>query len=98
MGREILLFTTYFEHAVGFRSDINDNPSPAESEGTKGNRSRNSSPAMSRKSSVVSWSDSPREQLEANVLPREQSASFGDVVKVAVLEDASGPGSPESRQ
>ena len=52
-------------------------PSPAECEGTKGNRSRNSSPGMSRrsrnvsramcrKSSVVSWSDSPREQSEAN--------------------------------
>ena len=29
-------------------------------------RSRNVSPAMSRKSSVVSWSDSPREHSEAN--------------------------------
>ena len=72
-------------------------PSLAESEGIKGNRSRNSSPSLSRKSSVVSWSDAPREQLEANVLPREQSAPFGDVVKVAVLEDASfswEPGQP----
>ena len=80
------------------RSDVTlSDPSPAESEGIKGNKSRNSSPAMSRKSSVVSWSDSPREQLEANVLPREQSAPFGDVVKEAVLEDASGswePGEP----
>ena len=25
MGREILLFTAYFEHSVGFRSDINAN-------------------------------------------------------------------------
>ena len=41
-------------------------------------RSRNASPAMSRKSNVVSWSDSPREQSEANVLHREQSAPFGD--------------------
>ena len=50
---------------------------PAECERNKGNRSRNSSPAMSRRSrnvspamsrkkSVVSWSDSPREQSEAN--------------------------------
>ena len=50
---------------------------PAENERKKGNMSRNSSPsmsrrnrnfspAMSRKSSVVSWSDSPREQSEAN--------------------------------
>ena len=50
---------------------------PAKSERKKGNRSRNSSlgmsrrsrnvcPAMSRKSSVVSWSDSPREHSEAN--------------------------------
>ena len=49
----------------------------AKSERKKGNRSRNSSPgmsrrspnvspAMSRKSSVVSWSDSPRGQSEAN--------------------------------
>ena len=49
---------------------------------------------MSRKSSVVSWRDSPREQLEANVLPREQSAPFGDVVNEAVLEDASGSWEP----
>ena len=41
-------------------------PSPAASEGIKGNRSRNSSPAMSRKSSVVSWSGRPCEQLEAS--------------------------------
>ena len=54
-------------------------------------RSRNVSPVMSQKSSVVSWSDSPREQLEANVLHREQSAPIGDVVKEVVLEDASGP-------
>ena len=50
---------------------------PAKSERKKGNRSRNSSPGMSRrsrnvspamscKSNVVSWSDSPREQSEAN--------------------------------
>ena len=50
---------------------------PAKSERKKRNRSRNSSPgmsrrsrntspAMSRKSSVVSWSDSPREHSEAN--------------------------------
>ena len=50
---------------------------PAKNERKKGNRSRNSSPgisrrsrnvspAVSRKSSVVSWSDSPREQSEAN--------------------------------
>ena len=49
----------------------------AKSERKKGNRSRNSSPAMSRhsrnaspamsrKSSVVSWSDSPRKQSETN--------------------------------
>ena len=52
---------------------------------------------MSRKSSVVSWSGLPREQLEANVLPSEQSTPSGDVVQVAVLEDASGhwePGEP----
>ena len=66
----------------------------AESEGIKVTRSRNSSPAMSRKSSVVSWSDSTREQLETNVLPREQSAPFGDVVEEAVLEDASGSWEP----
>ena len=52
-------------------------PSPAGGKGIKGNRSRNSSPAMSRRSrnvspvvsrkaSVVSWSDPPREQSEAN--------------------------------
>ena len=77
------------------RSNVTlSDPSPAESEGIKGNRSRNPSPAMSRKSSVVSWSDSPREQLEANVLPREQSAPFGDVVKEVVLEDASDPLEP----
>ena len=52
--------------------------SPAESEGIKRNRSRNSSPAMSRKSSVVSWSDSPREHLEANVLPVNSRHLFGD--------------------
>ena len=69
-------------------------PSPAVSEGTKRNRSRNSSPAMSRKPSVVSGTNSPREQLEANVWPREQSAPFGDVVKVAVLRDASGSWEP----
>ena len=50
---------------------------PAKSERKKGNRSRNSSPALSRRSrntspamsrmsSVVSWSDSPREQSEPN--------------------------------
>ena len=77
----------------------------AKSERKKGNRGRNSSSAMSRrsrnvslarsqKSSVVSWSDSPREQLEANVLLRDQSAPFGDVVKGVVLEDASGPWEP----
>ena len=49
---------------------------------------------MSRESSVVSWSDSPREQLEVNVLPREQSAPFGDAVEEAVLEDASGSWEP----
>ena len=40
-------------------------PSLVGSEGIKGKRSRNSSPAMSRKSSVVSWSGQPCEQLEA---------------------------------
>ena len=49
---------------------------------------------MSRKSSVVSWSGPLREQLQANVLPSEQSTPSGDVVKVAVLEDASGPWEP----
>ena len=48
---------------------------PAKSERKKGNRSRNSSPGMSRRSrnvspsmssSVVSWSDSPREHSAAN--------------------------------
>ena len=43
---------------------------------------------MPRKPSVVSGSDSSREQHEANVWPREQSALFGDVVKEAVLEGA----------
>ena len=49
------------------RSDVTlSDPSPAESEGIKGNRSRNSSPALFSKSSVVSWIYSPREQSEAN--------------------------------
>ena len=39
---------------------------PAKSERKKENRSRNSSPGTSRKSSVVSWSASPREDSEAN--------------------------------
>ena len=66
-------------------------PSPVESEGIKGNRSQNSSPAMSRKSSVVSWSGRPCEQLEASSQPSEQSAPFGDAEKAVVLDDASGP-------
>ena len=51
-------------------------PSPAGSEGIEGNRSRNSSLAMSRKSSVVSWSGRPCEQLEASFPPSEHSAPF----------------------
>ena len=46
---------------------------------------------------MVSGSDSPREQLKGNVLRREQSELFGDVVEEAVLADASGswePGEP----
>ena len=53
-------------------------PSPVGSEGTKGNRSRNSSPAMSRKSSVDSWSGRPCEQRP-----------FDDAGKAVVLGDAS---------
>ena len=94
MGREMLLFTAYLEHSVGFRSDINANPSLVGSEGIKGNRSRNSSPAMSRKSSVVSWSGRPCEQLEASSPPSEQSAPFGDAEKAVVLDDASGHWEP----
>ena len=66
-------------------------PSPAGTGVIKGNRSRNSSPAMSRKSSVVSWSGRPCEQLEASSQPSEQSALFGDAEKAVVLDDASGP-------
>ena len=77
------------------RSNVTlSDPSPAVSEGIRRNRSRNSSPAMSRKPCVVSGSDSPREQLEANVWPLEQSAPVGDVTKEAVLEDASGSWEP----
>ena len=49
---------------------------------------------MSRKSSVVSWSGLPRERLEADLLPGEQSTPSGDVVKEVVLEDTSGPWQP----
>ena len=69
-------------------------PSPVGSEGIKGNRSRNSSPAMSRKSSVVSWSGRPCEQLVASSTPSGQSAPFDDAGKSVVLDDASGH--PES--
>ena len=69
-------------------------PSPAGSEGIKGNRSRNSSPAMSRKLSVVFWSGPPCEQLEASSPPSEESAPFGYAEKTVVLDDASGPWEP----
>ena len=69
-------------------------PSPAESEGITGNRSRNSSPAISRKSSVVSWSEPPCEQLETTSTPSEQSAPLCDAEKAVVLDDASGPWEP----
>ena len=49
---------------------------------------------MSRKSSVVSWSGRPCEQLEASSQPSEQSAPFGDAEKAVVLDDASGPWEP----
>ena len=67
-------------------------PSPAGSEGIEGNRSRNFSLAMSRKSS--SWSGRPCEQLEASFPPSEHSAPFGDAEKAVVMEDASGPWEP----
>ena len=35
---------------------------PVKSDNKKGNSSRNASPVTSRRSSVVSWSDSPRDQ------------------------------------
>ena len=49
-------------------------PSPVGSEVIN----RNFSPAMSRKSSVVSWSGRPCEQLEASSTPSGQSAPFDD--------------------
>ena len=82
-----------WEDILAFHVTLSD-PSPAVSEGIKRNMSRNASPAMSRKPSVVSGSDSPRVQLKANVWPREQSAPLGDVVKEAVLEDAPGSWEP----
>ena len=64
------------------------NPSPVGSEGKKGNRIRNSSPAMSRKSRVVSWSGRPCEQLEESSPRSGQSEPFGDAAKAVVLDDA----------
>ena len=45
---------------------------------------------MPRKSSVVSWSGRPCEQLEAGSTPSGQSAPFDDAGKAVVLDDASG--------
>ena len=64
--------------------------SPSGNEGIKGNRSRNSSPAMSRKSSVVSPSGRPCEQLEVSSTQSGQPAPFDDAGKAVVLDDASG--------
>ena len=72
-------------------------PSPARGKGIKGNRSRNSSPAMSRKSSVVSWNGRPCEQLETSSPPSEQSAPLlATLRKQWCWMTHRAPGSPES--
>ena len=47
---------------------------PVKSDKKKGNNSRNTSPAMSRRSSVVSWSDSPGDQA----VPKSEDAVMED--------------------
>ena len=60
-GRTSLSQTSYLPKVKRKKGNRSRNSSPAMSR-----RSRNASPAMSRKSSVVSWSDSLREQFETN--------------------------------
>ena len=60
-GRTSLSQTSHLPKVRRKKGNRSRNSSPAMS-----GRSRNTSPAMSRKSSVVSWSDSPREQSEPN--------------------------------
>ena len=59
--RTSLSQTSHLPKVRGKRETGVETPPPGMSR-----RSRNVSPAMSRKSSMVSWSDAPREQSEAN--------------------------------